>query len=162
VSDMQGSPCSHRGTGFLENSFVQPSFDASCEARGSESKDSEAMGDCGGGMSAVDWLIASPVVDGDAGGAESFVGSVSAGLVWVWKKPFSDCWLLALDAVVGALDLTRLTGLIGDADADARRFSADFRGLWLDIGLLSTAEGISAIEAAIANSRSLSDSSMTL
>lgn len=36
VSSVHGSACpSHRGDGFLENSFVQPSFDASCEARGS-------------------------------------------------------------------------------------------------------------------------------
>lgn len=132
VNEMQGSPCSHRGTGFLEKSFVQPSFDASWEARGSESKDSEVMGDSGRGMSMVEWLGASLFVDGEAGGAASLRGSASAGLVRLWKKPLSDCWPLgALDVVV-VLDFPRLTGLLGDADAEARRFSTDLSGLWVD------------------------------
>lgn len=132
VNEMQGSPCSHRGTGFLEKSFVQPSFDASWEARGSESKDSEVMGDSGRGMSMVEWLGASLFVDGEAGGAASLRGSASAGLVRLWKKPLSDCWPLgALDVVV-VLDFPRLTGLLGDADAEARRFSTDLSGLWVN------------------------------
>lgn len=135
VNEVHGSPCSHRGTGFLEKSFVQPSFDASWEARGSESKDPEVMGDHGAGMSVVESLGASLFVDGEAGGAESLWGSGSASLVRLWKKPLSDCWPLeALDVVVVALDLPRLAGLLGDADAEARRFSADLSGLWLDAG----------------------------
>jgi hypothetical protein len=61
--------------------------------------------------------------------------------------------------VAGALDLPLLIGFLGDADAEARRFSADLSGLWLEMGLPLTAEDMSAIEAAIASSRSLSDSS---
>lgn len=91
VIEMQGSPCSHRGTGFLEKSFVQSSFDASWEARGSASKESESMGDWGGGISVLDWLGASLVAAGEAGANESLGGSASVGLLCGWKKPFSDC-----------------------------------------------------------------------
>jgi hypothetical protein len=50
--------------------------------------------------------------------------------VRVWKKPFSDCWPFdALDVAREPLDLPRLIGLLGDADAEARRFSADLSGL---------------------------------
>jgi hypothetical protein len=41
------------------------------------------MDDWGTDMSVMDWLGASLVVDGEAGGAESLTGSSSAGLVRV-------------------------------------------------------------------------------
>lgn len=118
------------------------------------------MGDWGGGISVLDWLGASLVAAGEAGATESLGGSASVGLLCGWKKPFSDCWPLeTLVVVAGALDLPLLIGFLGDADAEARRFSADLSGLWLDMGLPLTDEDMSAIEAAIASSRSLSDSS---
>ena len=161
VKVTQGSPCSQRGAGFLEKSFVQVSLEASWEARGSESKGSV---DGGGGEGrgavsmVVDWLAGSVDVEGEAdGGGALFGGLGSGGLLRVWKKPLSDCWpLVFLDVVAGALDLPRLTALAGDPEAEARRFSADLRGLCDDGGLPFVLAYMSALEASSASSRSLS------
>lgn len=66
--------------------------------------------------------------EGSSDGVLSLVGLRSVGLLRVWKKPFRDCWpLLVLVAAEERFDLLRLIGLLGDAEAEARRFSGELR-----------------------------------
>lgn len=91
----------------------------------------------------------------DGAASLGVIGSVD--LLCVWKKPLSDCCpLLPLVDTARAPGLPRLIGFPGDAEADARRFSADLRGLCENVVLFSVSASISALEASIAKARSLS------
>lgn len=69
-------------------------------------------------------------VEGTDRGASSLVGLGSVGLLRVRKKPLSDCWpLVGLDPATGLLDLDRLRVFPGEAEAEARLFSGEFRGV---------------------------------
>lgn len=141
---------SHRGGGRLENSFVHPSFDASCAAPGSQTRDGDVVVclEDAAGRAADDGVVsvlaaaatadagfASPMADVEnaTDGSPVAAGYDSGTLEHVWKNPFNDCWPFAI-GTPWALGLELeilgcLTDLLGDADADARRFLDELRGL---------------------------------